>query len=314
MTCAIERELSKVTKVVLKPKEKREYYLKRLVEAGQHVPDKTWQALSDEAKAWYNTAVKAFVVNHNPTDIQDFEPEEEVLPEDNPDVAEADLEAENAEEEYAEEGEEPAEEEYAEEESAEEEPEEAEEEYAEEGEEPAEEESAEEEPEEAEEAEPEGEPDEQEEEEVAQPAPRKPIPKPAPAAAKPAAKPAPVAARPATKPAPVAAKPVAKPAAKPAPVAAKPAVKPAPVAARPAVKPAPAAAPAPSVPKKAVGAMSVIKRLVIRQPDITVAELTEKIRAQGFSITDLTIAQIRTDLRQTIKLLQEANYLEDMQL
>lgn len=109
-------------------------------------------------------------------------------------------------------------------------------------------------------------------------------------------------------------------AAKPAP-APKPAGKPAP---KPASSPKAAAAPATgkaagngkaaSVPPKASPprASTLIKRMLIKNLNVTNAELQERLRAEGINVTPISVSTIRSDFRHSLRVLQEAGYAKDI--
>ena len=44
-----------------------------------------------------------------------------------------------------------------------------------------------------------------------------------------------------------------------------------------------------------------------KKPNITVAELSEKLKADGLKVSDVTIATLRSDLRDTLRVLNELN-------
>jgi hypothetical protein len=48
-----------------------------------------------------------------------------------------------------------------------------------------------------------------------------------------------------------------------------------------------------------------IKKLVVAKPSITVAELSEKLKSDGLKVSDVTIATLRSDLRDTLRVLNE---------
>ena len=56
-----------------------------------------------------------------------------------------------------------------------------------------------------------------------------------------------------------------------------------------------------------VSACHTIKKLVVKKPNITVAELSEKLKADGLKVSDVTIATLRSDLRDTLRVLNELN-------
>lgn len=61
------------------------------------------------------------------------------------------------------------------------------------------------------------------------------------------------------------------------------------------------ASPAP----RKVSACHMIKKIVVKKPKITVAELSEKLKADGLKVSDVTIATLRSDLRDTLRVLNE---------
>lgn len=101
-------------------------------------------------------------------------------------------------------------------------------------------------------------------------------------------------------------KPAPKPAAKPAP---KPAAKP--------PKKAAAAADGNSgkltkPPKVAPGASTFIKRMLLKDMNVTNAELMEQLREEGVSVTPITVSTIRSDFKHSLKVLQEAGYATEV--
>lgn len=54
-----------------------------------------------------------------------------------------------------------------------------------------------------------------------------------------------------------------------------------------------------------VSACHMIKKLVVKKPKITVAELSEKLKADGLKVSDVTIATLRSDLRDTLRVMNE---------
>lgn len=54
-----------------------------------------------------------------------------------------------------------------------------------------------------------------------------------------------------------------------------------------------------------VSACHTIKKFVVKKPGITVAELSEKLKDAGFKVSDVTIATLRSDLRDTLRVLNE---------
>ena len=60
-----------------------------------------------------------------------------------------------------------------------------------------------------------------------------------------------------------------------------------------------------SSPGKKVSACHVIKRMVARKPAITVAELIEKLKEENFKVSDVTVATLRSDFRDSLRVLNE---------
>ena len=60
-------------------------------------------------------------------------------------------------------------------------------------------------------------------------------------------------------------------------------------------------------PAKKVSACHAIKRIVVKNPKISVAELTEKLKEDGLKVSDVTVATLRSDLRDTLRVLNELN-------
>lgn len=52
-------------------------------------------------------------------------------------------------------------------------------------------------------------------------------------------------------------------------------------------------------------ACHVIKTMVVRKPSISVAELIEKLKGKSLKISDVTVATIRSDTRDTLRVLNE---------
>lgn len=77
----------------------------------------------------------------------------------------------------------------------------------------------------------------------------------------------------------------------------------------PEAKPEPKAKPkaADSAPQayKKVSACHTIKKIVAKKPKITVAELSEKLKEDGLKVSDVTIATLRSDVRDTLRVLNE---------
>lgn len=56
-----------------------------------------------------------------------------------------------------------------------------------------------------------------------------------------------------------------------------------------------------------VSACHTIKKMVVKKPTISVAELSEKLKANGLKVSDVTIATLRSDLRDTLRVMNELN-------
>lgn len=52
-------------------------------------------------------------------------------------------------------------------------------------------------------------------------------------------------------------------------------------------------------------ACHTIKTLVAKKPSISVEELSEKLKAQGYKVTGVTISSLRSDTRDTLRVLNE---------
>jgi hypothetical protein len=77
--------------------------------------------------------------------------------------------------------------------------------------------------------------------------------------------------------------------------------------AAPAEKPAKKKEEAPTksyAPRK-VSACHTIKKLVAKKPDISVSDLSEKLKGEGFKVSDVTIATLRSDFRDSLRVLNE---------
>lgn len=53
----------------------------------------------------------------------------------------------------------------------------------------------------------------------------------------------------------------------------------------------------------------VLKQIVVRDPAIAVDELIEKLKGKGFKASDVTVSSIRSDTRDTMKVLADAGLL-----
>jgi outer membrane biosynthesis protein TonB len=54
-----------------------------------------------------------------------------------------------------------------------------------------------------------------------------------------------------------------------------------------------------------VSACHTIKKLVVKNPKISVSELSEQLKEDGLKVSDVTIATLRSDLRDTLRVLNE---------
>lgn len=57
---------------------------------------------------------------------------------------------------------------------------------------------------------------------------------------------------------------------------------------------------------KKTSACHAIKTLVVKKPDISVKELSEKLKQKGLKVSDVTIATLRSDTRDTLRVLNES--------
>lgn len=67
-------------------------------------------------------------------------------------------------------------------------------------------------------------------------------------------------------------------------------------------------------PSRRVGAQSLIKRLVLKDPQITVNDLVEKVTKQGYEVTRFAASTIRSGFRHSIKIIQEEGLLKNLKL
>ena len=67
----------------------------------------------------------------------------------------------------------------------------------------------------------------------------------------------------------------------------------------------PKSKPAPVQTGRKISACHIIKKMVVKKPQITVTELSEKLKADGLKVSDVTIATLRSDLRDTLRVLNE---------
>ena len=56
----------------------------------------------------------------------------------------------------------------------------------------------------------------------------------------------------------------------------------------------------------------MIKRLLLKDINVTNAELMEKLAAENISVTAITVSTIRSDFRHSLRVLQEAGYCADI--
>lgn len=75
---------------------------------------------------------------------------------------------------------------------------------------------------------------------------------------------------------------------------------------KPIEKPAPKPAVVAGTGRK-VSACHMIKKMVVKDPTITVAQLSENLKSDGLKVSDVTIATLRSDLRDTLRVLNELN-------
>lgn len=54
-----------------------------------------------------------------------------------------------------------------------------------------------------------------------------------------------------------------------------------------------------------VSACHTIKTMVVKKPTISVAELSEQLKESGLKVSDVTIATLRSDLRDTLRVMNE---------
>lgn len=82
---------------------------------------------------------------------------------------------------------------------------------------------------------------------------------------------------------------------------------------------APAAKKAAAPKKKAVkamgqGAPTLIKQMVLKNPEISTAELTDKLKAKGLKVSSLTVSSIRSGFRHSIRILNEAGHCKNIEV
>ena len=62
------------------------------------------------------------------------------------------------------------------------------------------------------------------------------------------------------------------------------------------------------------GAQQMIKKLILKQPAITVEQLLEKLDKAGHKPSRLAVSSIRSGFRDSIRVIKDAGYLEDVEL
>ena len=67
----------------------------------------------------------------------------------------------------------------------------------------------------------------------------------------------------------------------------------------------PKAAKSESAPTRKVSACHMIKKIVVKDPKITVADLSAQLKEQGLKVSDVTISTLRSDLRDTLRVMNE---------
>ena len=287
-TSKLEAELVKATKVKQAQAEPRSKYLVRLLHAGQSVPDPVWDAISAEAQHWYNESVRLYQAHNNPNDIKEF-------PDLTPAVQRVSMKPVEAVEEPK-----PVPVEEPEVEAIEDEEPEVEDEDL-----PIEEPANGIDGEEEEEEDLPAEEDEDGEEEMPVPQPE-PEPVPLQAAKKPATpkpKPAPAKPKPAVKTPSRPPKPI-KAAAEVVEMPLKDKIRAKASAANGETEEMPSRPPKPAAP----GASTMIKRLLLKDSNITNAELMEHLKAHNIAVTSISVSTIRSDFRHSLKVLHEAGY------
>lgn len=65
---------------------------------------------------------------------------------------------------------------------------------------------------------------------------------------------------------------------------------------------------------KKVGAQTMIKQLMIKDPKLTVDQLLEKLNAKGYSPTPLAVSSIRSGFRHSLKVIKDAGHLDEITL
>jgi hypothetical protein len=54
-----------------------------------------------------------------------------------------------------------------------------------------------------------------------------------------------------------------------------------------------------------VSACHMVKKIVVKNPTISISDLSEKLKGDGLKISDVTIATLRSDVRDTLRILNE---------
>lgn len=62
-------------------------------------------------------------------------------------------------------------------------------------------------------------------------------------------------------------------------------------------------------PEKKPTMSRTLRQIVVKDPSISVNDLIEKLKAKGFSATDVTVATFRSDIRETLKVLVDEGML-----
>lgn len=61
---------------------------------------------------------------------------------------------------------------------------------------------------------------------------------------------------------------------------------------------------------KAGGGLTYVRELLVKNPDITVPDLAEKVKAKGFTVSTQTLHTTRSGFRQDLRVLQDAGLLK----
>lgn len=61
---------------------------------------------------------------------------------------------------------------------------------------------------------------------------------------------------------------------------------------------------------KAGGGLTYVRELLVKNPDITVPDLAEKVKAKGFAVSTQTLHTTRSGFRQDLRVLQDAGLLK----